>query len=303
MAARLVTPKDRPVLQAPFYEPLIQLRQRNGGALTLYGSGTIDGVRMVAEGTATLAMVNPSTVLGMAVRGSPPFSEPLALRTIAVLPSADQLAVAVKADTGLRSIEEIGAKCYPLRISTRGTPDHALVFMMERIAECAGFSISALRAWGGDLVAEGGFPRVTTPKIRAVARGEIQCIAEEGVDEWLPVALEAGMTILPLAPATVEKLERLGFRRALIRKSRYPSLPSDVLTVSFSGWPIFVRLDESSDVVTSLCEALYESKERIPWQGDGPLPLHEMCRDTEATPIDAPLHPAAEAYWRSRGYL
>jgi TRAP-type uncharacterized transport system substrate-binding protein len=102
---------------------------------------------------------------------------------------------------------------------------------------------------------------------------------------------------------TVRKLEALGFRRATIRKANYPGLESDVLTVSFSGWPIFVRADLDDQTVTMLCEALDSNRARIPWQGEGPLPVQTMCRDSDATPIDAPLHPAAESYWRSVGYL
>lgn len=302
MANDLVTPERLPVLQAPYFEPRITIKERAGVPITLYGSGTIEGIWSVAHGEATLALVNPSTALAMAVRGTPPFDEPLPLRTLAVLPSADQLAFAVKSETGLRTLEEIGTKRYPLRISTRGTESHSLHFMIERIAECAGFPMDQLRAWGGDVVHEGGFPRVTTPKVSAMARGEVVALAEEGVEEWLPVALEAGMTILSMAEETVRKLERLGFRRAIIPKALYPALPADVLTVSFSGWPLFVRADLSDKIATRLCAALEARKAHIPWQGEGPLPVERMCSDSDATPIDAPLHPAAEEYWRSLGY-
>ena len=39
------------------------------------------------------------------------------------------------------------------------------------------------------------------------------------------------------------------------------------------------------------------------WQGEGPLPLERMCRDSPGAPLVVPLHPAAETYWRSLGYL
>jgi len=44
-------------------------------------------------------------------------------------------------------------------------------------------------------------------------------------------------------------------------------------------------------------------KDRILWQGQGPLPLEHMCRDTPEGPLDLPLHPAAERFWRAQGYL
>lgn len=302
IANALVTPEGSPVLQAEFVEPEIRLRERAGGALNLFGSARIDGIRAVAEGRATLAIVNPTTALAMAVRGTMPFLEPLPLRTIAVIPSADRLAFAVKGEYGLQTIEEIAARKPALRISTRGTREHALHFMIERVIECAGFSVADLRSWGGDLVFEGGFPRLTTSKMQGLMRGELPALAEEGIEEWLPAALDAGMTVLSLSDRTLAKLEALGFRRATIPKAAYPGLPHDVATVSFSGWPIFVRADVGDTTVVRLCQALEARKEHIPWQGDGPLPLARMCTDSDATPLDVPLHPAAEAYWRGSGY-
>jgi TRAP-type uncharacterized transport system substrate-binding protein len=44
-------------------------------------------------------------------------------------------------------------------------------------------------------------------------------------------------------------------------------------------------------------------KDSIGWQEPGPLPLELMCRDTPDAPLVIPLHPAAERFWRERGYL
>ena len=93
------------------------------------------------------------------------------------------------------------------------------------------------------------------------------------------------MVILPLAEETVQKLEPLGYRRTFILKERYPRLPADVLTVSFSGWPIFVHAKLPDDIVRDICIALDERKHLIPWQGEGPLPLERMCRDSEEAPL------------------
>ena len=306
IAAGLVSAADpaQPVLQAPFVEAQVTLRARGKGApLTLFGSSTIEGIYAVANGEAALAMVNPSTALALAVRGESPFASALPLRTIAVIPSDDQYVFAVRPETGLTTFEDIGTHRFPLHIQTRGTPQHSLHFMLEDIARAAGFALDDLRSWGGAVNKTGGFPRVTEPAIAALMRGEIEAFFEEGSDEWLPVALEAGMTVLPLAEATVVRLERAGYRRALLERARFPGLKTDILTISFSGWPIFVHADLDDDVVMQICRSLDERKANIPWQGEGPLPVERMCVDGVATPIDAPFHPAAERFWRARGYI
>ena len=61
--------------------------------------------------------------------------------------------------------------------------------------------------------------------------------------------------------------------------------------------------DTSDAMVTDFCRALDESKERIPWAHEAPLPLAQMVRDTPEGHLDVPLHPAAERFWRQCGYL
>jgi TRAP-type uncharacterized transport system substrate-binding protein len=300
IAAGLVAMPDEPLKQA---KVLLREGSGEGWPLALYGSATIEGIDEVVAGRSALAIVNPSTALRMAYLGTGPFTQAQPVRTIAVIPTEDQLAFAVKGAAGLTAFEEIAAKRAPLKISTRGTPGHSLHFMLDAIAAAAGFSFDDLASWGGELRREGSFPRATGEKARAMARGEMEALFEEGADEWLPVALDAGMTVLPLSEETIAKLEAVGFRRATIRKAQHPRLPADVPTVSFSGWPIFVRADLPDELVGRICAALDERKHLIPWQGDGPLPVEQMCRDSAATPIDVPLHPAAERFWRERGYL
>jgi TRAP-type uncharacterized transport system substrate-binding protein len=272
-------------------------------ALSLFGSGTLEGIDAVVSRQADLAMVNPSTLLTLAYRGLGPYREPQPVRLIAVIPSLDQFVFAVHGATGLRTFEDIAERRVPLRISVRGIPDHGVNTMLNDIVAAAGFSLADLRSWGGELREEGWMPWPDGPKFKAVAKGEIDAVFDEASDVWGDHALDLGMTFLPLAEATVRKLEAIGYRRAILKKSTFAKLPADVLTVDFSGWPIFVHADLSDQRATQICAALEARKHLIPWQGDGPLPLERMCRDAPATPIDIPFHPAAERYWRDRGYL
>lgn len=283
----------------------VMLREQGkpGWALTLTGLSTNEGIVEVVNGSADLAIINPSAALTVAYRGMGQWTEKQPVRALGVIPSYDQYVFAVKAATGLTRFEEIAERRVPLRVSLRGQRDHCLHAMLDHIAAAAGFSLAALKAWGGQPRHEESLPWPDSPKWQLLKQGEIDAIFDEAAPVWVDTALDNGMTILPLAEATVQKLEAMGYRRALIRKADFPRLPKDVLTIDFSGWTIFVHADLPDDIVTRLCAGLDARKYLIPWEQPGPLPVERMCRDAPDTPLDVPLHPAAERYWRGRGYL
>jgi len=269
----------------------------------LFASSTVEGIDAILNREVDLAIVNPSTPLALAYRGKGLYKSPQPVRTITVIPSLDQFLFAVKSDTGLKTFEEIAEKRYPLRLSMRAQLDHSIHLMVKDIALAAGFALDEIASWGGEVRREGNLPFPNGPKFQALARGEINAVFDEACDVWLGPALAAGMTALPLSEATVRKLEAMGYRRSSIKKESAPGLSSDILTIDFSGWPVFVREDAGERFVTEVCAALDERKDRIPWQGEGPLPIERMCREAPDTPQDVPLHPAAESYWKKRGYL
>ena len=86
-------------------------------------------------------------------------------------------------------------------------------------------------------------------------------------------------------------------------RSTYHKLPQDVLSLDFSGWTIFVHAQADDELVTQICAGLDARKARIPWEEPGDLPVERMAREAPDTPQAVPLHPAAERFWRSRGYI
>jgi TRAP-type uncharacterized transport system substrate-binding protein len=111
------------------------------------------------------------------------------------------------------------------------------------------------------------------------------------------------MRLLPFDEPMLQRLEKLGYPRAAIPSAKFQGLEADVPTLDFSGWPLYTHADTADEVVTGFCQALEACKDRIPWQGEGPLPLADMCRNTQDAPLPIPLHPAAERFWQERGYL
>jgi TRAP-type uncharacterized transport system substrate-binding protein len=300
IASELVADKTQPYNQA---KVLLRVQGAPDWPLTLFGSSTIEGIDAVAKGEVALAIMNPAAGLALAANGKGVFKTPQPVRQITVIPSYDNYVFAVKADTGLERFEDIARKRPPLRLSLRGQSDHWLHYALDDIVAAAGFSLQDIVAWGGEVRREGLLPWPNGAKFETLRRGEINAIFDEAVNVWIEEALAAGMRILPLAESTVRRLESMGYRRGIIRKSEYPALPADILSIDFSGWPIFVHAQAPDDLVTRICQALEARQHLIPWQGEGPLPLARMCREAPDTPQLVPFHPAAERFWRERGYL
>jgi TRAP-type uncharacterized transport system substrate-binding protein len=272
-------------------------------SVCLTALSTNEGVVEVARRTADMAIINPSSALTVAYRGTGHWREKQPVRAIGVMPSLDQYVFAVHSRFDLNSFEDIAVKRPKIRLSLRGQKDHCLHPMLDHIAAAAGFSLDAMKKLGGDPRLEDMLPWPDSPKINALLRGDLDAIFDEAAPVWVDLALDAGCTILPLAERTVQKLEAMGYRRAYIRKADYPRLPADVLTIDFSGWTIFVHEALDDEIVQQICAGLDARKHLIPWEQPGPLPVERMCHNEADTPLDVPLHPAAERFWREKGYI
>jgi TRAP-type uncharacterized transport system substrate-binding protein len=299
IASEMVDQADWPNRQAR-----VSLRPQGADhwAVNMIASDGPAAIDQVASGEMHLAISNPAMYLALAVRGTGPFKRPIPLRAITVIPSPDQLAFAVTEKTGLKSLREIRERRFPLRVSMRGQKDHALHPVVDEVLAAAGFSLDDIVSWGGQVRYDDGLP-MKGNRFGAVQRGEVDVIVDEAVRGWLNTATEAGMRALPLDETMLANLEAIGLRRAVIPKARYPMLSDDVPTLDFSGFAVYTHARVPDAVITSICVALEARKDRIGWQEPGPLPIDQMCRDTAAGPLMIPLHPAAERFWRERGYL
>jgi hypothetical protein len=284
--------------------PKVTLRHSRGGKpVTFFGSSSAEGIFAVASGEADLSMINPASVLAVALRGQGIFKKPMPVRAICVIPSPDQFVFAVRPETGLSRFEDIPLRKPKLRILMRAVPDHSLHPMFDDVAAAAGFTRDDVARWGGEIRKAGSVPWVHTETFKSLIRGDVDAIFDEAAYIWVPQALDAGIKILPLAESTVTKLEGMGYRRAVLSRALYPKLSADVLSLDFSGWTVFVHAEADDELVASICAGLEARKMRIPWEEPGDLPVERMAREAPDTPQCVPLHPAAERYWRSRGYL
>ena len=288
----------------PYRQARISLRDQEEGEwrIGLFGSDNIEVIEAVDRGDVHIATLNPAAPLSLAYRGCGPFKAPVAVRAIAIIPSYDQLAFAVAEKTGLASLSDLVERRYPLRVSFRGQRSHSVHLVLKEVLSVAGFSLEDIVRWGGEVRYDQGLPDAAN-RLGAIERGEVDAIFDEALMFWGNRALDLGMRLLPIDEKHLQCLEALGFRRATISKENYPKLATAVATIDFSGFPIFTHARVPDEVVRSFCIALERRKDRIPWEGTGSLPLERMCRDTLEGPLDIPLHPGAESFWREQGYL
>lgn len=276
------------------------------GRFTFYGANHPDAIEDVHARRVDISILNPAALLTMAHRGVGAFDSPREVATIAVLPHDDQLVFAVANRLGFTSLQDVAAARYPLRVSVRGSIDACTPIMVDVVLRAHGFSLDEIRAWGGEISFDQPMPNDPS-RIGRLQRGEIDAIFDEGVVMWADQVAAAGAQLLPIGPEHLNVLQARGFRPAFIEKSRYPSLPEDIPTVDYSGWPIYCRTDTPDALVEQFCQALVSRREAIPWDIGGvhqpPLPLVRMVKESPATPLDVPMHPRAAAVWQEHGYL
>ncbi len=255
----------------------------------------------VMKGEVDLAVFNPSGCLTMAYRGTGPYSQPLPLRAIGVMPSLDWQVFAVSNRFGLKSVGEIGEKQIPLRISVRTDPANPTRFVVDEVLAAYGFSLADIEKWGGSLQLVGG-PREPA-RIQEMQRGTLDAVFDEGISGWGHLAQQAGMRFLSVGTGAEHRLEGLGWRLLQVSRDEFPELTEDVVAVSFSGWPLFTRADLPDDLAYQMAKALDAARPLVQWDSDSEVQLRDLCVSSDSCPLDVPLHPGALRYYQEQGAL
>jgi TRAP-type uncharacterized transport system substrate-binding protein len=276
------------------------------GISLAFATGSFPEIKAVADGKFSLAWVNPSVLLTMAYRGKGPFRKRLPLRALAVFPSYDVMGFAVHESTGITSFSQIKKERFPLKLSTRLVTASALrenstMFTVAAVMRAAGFSFAELHKWRGKIHLAS---RPSDPVRReSIENRTVNAIFDEGIKSWARTALENGFRFLPLEGAVLKNMVAMGYRPAVMSKSRFPGMAEDIVTIDFSGWPMIVRADMRDEVAYAICEAIEQRKAAIPTDNYKPLELAQLCANDEEAPYDVPLHPGAARFYRERGYL
>jgi TRAP-type uncharacterized transport system substrate-binding protein len=252
-----------------------------------------------------IAYVNPSAMVAMAYRGKGYYKRRMELRVLGCFPSWDRIAIVVSKELGVKSLHDIARRKIPLEVSTRFSGvNNATYYTISTILSLYGFSFDKIKRWGGR-VQECGRP-FAPERLEGIAKRSLNAIFDEGVSTvggWLDKALDNGYEIIPLEPAVVNKLEGLGYSKTVLPKARFNQLPTDALTIDFSGWALVTHKWLPNSVAYAVIETIDERKKAIPVDDEKPLNMRDLCRGTEKCPLKIPLHPGAARYYKEKGYL
>ncbi|HTP92076.1 MAG TPA: hypothetical protein VMJ52_10095 [Xanthobacteraceae bacterium] len=263
-------------------------------------SGSAILAEEVAKGGGLdMAFVNPSALLTQAYRGVGLFKKALPVRIVASYPSWDRFVFMVHPRTGVRSLADIKAKRYPMRISVREDPTHSTLILIDQAFALHGFALKDVESWGGKLVLCGG-PSDERRRLGPMARGEIDAVFDEGIKVWLNEALAAGLLPIELESNEFDAMGKLGWRRVPLPKARFPGLAKDFETLDFSGWPIYANASLPDQTAYDVCAALAARAAEIPWEAGSNGTAKMMVSETVWTPMDVPLHPGSERWLREQ---
>jgi TRAP-type uncharacterized transport system substrate-binding protein len=264
--------------------------------LRLASGSAILAEEVARGGGVDCAFVNPSALLTQAYRGVGLFKRPLPVRIIASYPSWDRFVFAIHPRTGIGSIADIKTKRYPLRVSVREDPTHSTLVLIEQAFALHGFTLKDIESWGGRLMTCGGPSDIR--RLQPLARREIDAVFDEGIKVWLNEALAAGLVPIELDETEFAAMGKLGWRRVVLPKARFAQLAKDVDTLDFSGWPIYANASLPEQTAYDICAALAAREAEIPWEKGSDGSALSMVSETETTPMDVPLHPGAERWYR-----
>ncbi|MFB3120730.1 MAG: hypothetical protein ACE10H_00855 [Candidatus Binatia bacterium] len=258
------------------------------------------GARLVGSGKLDIVWLNPSIIATMAYLGKGPFRRSYPLRALAVFPSWDRLVIAVAGNLGVRSMEELIEKRPALCVSV--AENDCVNFAIRAFLRAHGLKLESFIEWGGSVEP---VVRPSNPRRRnGIASGEINAVIDEGLTSWGQLALEHEMVFLPFSETALVKLERYGFRRASLTGGRLQGrLQESTKVVDFSGWPLITHASFPAELAYHIAAVLDRIREEIPFDTPQVPPMSSLCRSTEEGPLDIPLHPGAERYYREKGYL
>ncbi len=263
-------------------------------------------VASVASGDADFG-VNSESEVWCAFNGIGPYEGRAVpdLRAIASVAQPDWFAFAVTYETRLTAIEQIKEQTFPLRIYTpharMGGRISSKGYLTEQIFEAYGFTLQDIERWGGKhwTAENGGNQAIREHNFDAIIYRAYPGYGPLG-KLWQEATILNNLRFLPFASNVLDELsKKLHFRRSFMPRLLMRGVEENVPTF-YSPYKIIYtsrHMDEELAFITAK-----NLDEHPDYFLDTYYPTSYnsfiACQST-----GVPLHPGAERYYRSRGYI
>ena len=237
-----------------------------------------------------------SPALIAAVAGNAPYGKPLThLRAIARMEPCLGVAFATKS-SGITSFEQIRDQKLKVRMAVPAVGNFGEA-CASAILKAYGLDYSILKANGGSV------QFVSHPEAADLFRdGHIDiyiCAAGLGHANVTEMCLSREMVFLPVAGEALPYLQKLGYEEDIIPKGAFTGVTENVPAIVYSAvW--LVRDDTPNELAYYFTKCLYE---KIGDLAAAYSAIKERPMDQMPKVYGAPMHPAAEQFYKEVGLL
>lgn len=285
-----------------------------GDVIFIGTSGAVRALTHVGDGLAHFTITTPAPAATMAFKGIGVYTKAYPnLRGVFRLPQRDPITLAVRADLGIATFDEVIQKKIPLKMATgHQDSERAIGFLFAEFMKAYGSSVADLESWGGAIVPEDN----AGPAMTRIENGEANAIFHEAAvmasPQWRELNRKIPMRILSIPDSVIEKLGVYGFRKFeyTIPRGKYPGVVEPVNTIDYSDWIVIASASVPDEIVYNMAKVAVEQKDAFESQYRDMLPagsqeMGQYVADPKwmARDLGVPLHPGAEKYFREKGLL
>ncbi len=215
------------------------------------------------------------------------------LRLIAQIEQPSYFLVAVVKSSGIGDLHQIRERKMPARIMTASGSE-----LTNAVLEYFGITKKEVEAWGGKFLEGGNL--VKNPNFDVLIGGGLLSNYPEG-NVWYEMTQKKDLVFLPLPDDLRQKLVKENKAEQVEIPYRYMRGVGDtpIQTVGISATAVYGLEGLPDAFVYDVAKALDQNRRMLKWAN---LPF-SYDPDTVWDGEGVPLHPAAERYYRERGYM
>lgn len=269
------------------------IRRSYPGSNTAYEVGQeAANIALVSRGKVKLGIAH-AQLIGIAAKGDEPFKGRKVenLRAICVLYGEAVEQFMVKADTGLKTFDDLKDKKYPLKMNFN-TKDSFMEIVGKKTLEAYGITYEDIAKWGGkvDFMSMG-------PSLDLMRDGKIQAymnVIQIPSSHVVDAATNLKLGMLPVSKAVQDKLNAdIGTYSSVIPKGTYNFITEDTPTVAASVI-LFANADLTDDEAYAVVKSINDNFGYF-------KNIHSSLKDTEFKDMSktdpVPLHPGAKKFF------